>query len=257
MIRLLSFSRMNGFAIAFLLSVFQIQAQTLDLIELAITTDSITTTDYIISGKLRNNGTGTFQGDVTLKITVNHGTSNLDGIQKNNSIDYPLGTQNILENESKNFQIRRNISKDNFNPSRNIICVWPKVDKDKPGFQRNIICVWPKTIDKNAPVKGASRLSNPSDNDTDNNTKDDLSYRIYPNPLVGITYLLINSQQDRTIKINVVNNIGQLMKTITTTVATGQQFVEIDLNDLGNGVYFFEVMDENKSGKLQKLIKQD
>ena len=80
---------------------------------------------------------------------------------------------------------------------------------------------------------------------SDFNEKVDISFSVYPNPMVDITYLLVNSTLNRTVNVTVINNQGQVVKKFDVLMTEESEFVKIDMNEFGPGVYFFKVSGTN------------
>ncbi|OFY67719.1 MAG: hypothetical protein A3H98_14775 [Bacteroidetes bacterium RIFCSPLOWO2_02_FULL_36_8] len=237
------------------------KSQSLDIIDLSTNEKLNEKGEYSLSGKVKNNSSDLFNGEVILEVSLDRsgGESN-PGIDKGD-FEYNLGSMTLKENEFKEFSIVRNAAIDNFRPGKNIICVWPRYITNKKDLQRNIICVWPRVYPdpKDNSPKGSSKRMAEKEKKTskDFSEQNDLSFNVFPNPLVNITYLLINSLDERIVHVNVMNNFGQLIKTVDATVPKGQTFVEVDLNDVGNGVYFFEVTDNGKNHSIKTGVKNE
>ena len=83
--------------------------------------------------------------------------------------------------------------------------------------------------------------------------KTDIS--IYPNPANNVVNLkLSNTAIDKNITINIINTLGQIVKTQT---ATAQSTMQVSVSDLAPGTYLMYIKETNGSlWRVQKLIKE-
>jgi hypothetical protein len=78
------------------------------------------------------------------------------------------------------------------------------------------------------------------------------SVNVYPNPSSDKTNITVNSNINEDVTIAVYNTIGQLVKSINSKFAQGENKIELNTADFANGIYNIEF--QSKSGKLvQKL----
>jgi len=87
----------------------------------------------------------------------------------------------------------------------------------------------------------------------DDHETQDLS--ISPNPFTNITSLEFKSTETDNIKINIYNQLGELIETIQKTTQPGKQTFTWDANGLPSGVYFMRLKKGNEiiTKKLVKL----
>ncbi|OFY62923.1 MAG: hypothetical protein A3H98_01530 [Bacteroidetes bacterium RIFCSPLOWO2_02_FULL_36_8] len=234
------------------------QAQELEIVNMDIVESSDGSGEVEFKGSVKNPGPVKFEGEVILNISGNRaGGKNQD--EKIN-LKHSLGVLKVEVKVDAEFNFKRNIHSDSVN-LRNIICVWPSTDKVRPqgkGEPKNIICVWPRKSNAGGKDGKKDRIARNDQNNAvfKNQVQAGVNYQIFPNPLVNITYVSIESNQEQKVTIAVLNNFGQIVKSVPANVNEGGSFVEIDMNDLGSGVYFFRVSQENKNSETSKVIKQ-
>ena len=65
--------------------------------------------------------------------------------------------------------------------------------------------------------------------------------QIAPNPSNGITYATFTTQQSGKVTIDIVNGVGQVVRSITHDVTTGQQKIAINTDGLSSGIYVVNI----------------
>lgn len=78
---------------------------------------------------------------------------------------------------------------------------------------------------------------------------------IYPVPATDVMNIRFSNTNAQRVKINVVNNIGQTVKTMDLGVVSGQRLIQVNVNDLSSGVYAVQVMNGNASVVKQVAVK--
>lgn len=73
----------------------------------------------------------------------------------------------------------------------------------------------------------------------------EVSYQIYPNPVKNT----LTVKGENMLQISVYNSVGQLVKTIECN----SQEVLIDVNDLQDGMYFINIMNNNGENTTSKV----
>ncbi|MES2678821.1 MAG: T9SS type A sorting domain-containing protein [Bacteroidota bacterium] len=76
---------------------------------------------------------------------------------------------------------------------------------------------------------------------------------IYPNPATNNALLAIELNRATTIKISIVNVLGQVVKNLDAKSPTGANTIGIDLNGLSKGIYLVNI-DANGASATKKLI---
>ncbi len=76
------------------------------------------------------------------------------------------------------------------------------------------------------------------------------SVSISPNPNTGVFVINFSNPNSKNININVINLIGETIKTINTISGRREQ---INLSELGNGVYYLQICSENNT-VVKKVI---
>jgi hypothetical protein len=79
---------------------------------------------------------------------------------------------------------------------------------------------------------------------------------IAPNPFTDRTRIYYDVDSETNIKINIYNNLGQLVETITEIgKSMGQHFYEFDASGLEKGIYFCTIISNGKpSGSLKMIM---
>ena len=81
--------------------------------------------------------------------------------------------------------------------------------------------------------------------------QNDLNYSIYPNPTSGIINTDLENKNNRLIKIELLNAIGQV---IMTETYESNRFT-FNLHNYPAGIYFIKIIEQNKVIALEKIIK--
>jgi hypothetical protein len=88
----------------------------------------------------------------------------------------------------------------------------------------------------------------------DNN--DMIGISVYPNPNDGEYQILINSQTQSEISVEVTNILGELVYSLNGNIITkGENILDISMKDVPQGVYFLKINTNNKL-KTIKIIKK-
>ncbi len=83
----------------------------------------------------------------------------------------------------------------------------------------------------------------------------DVTVNAYPNPTNDITNLSVSLKKYSNIQVEIVNNIGQVINTISVNGVAGTNVINVDLSNQAAGIYFYNV--KTDAGKVSgKLIKQ-
>ncbi|MDO8999493.1 MAG: T9SS type A sorting domain-containing protein [Bacteroidota bacterium] len=80
------------------------------------------------------------------------------------------------------------------------------------------------------------------------------TFLIYPNPTSGKLNVMLSNTKSENVSIKIINNIGQIVKTINLGNATDINN-QLDLSGLASGVYFVKTTIGNSSSS-KKLIKE-
>jgi hypothetical protein len=70
------------------------------------------------------------------------------------------------------------------------------------------------------------------------------------------SYLDIVANKEGRVTLKVVSADGMMAKTVTTTIASGDQKLALDLNDLNSGVYVLNAFNDGEFVKSIRFIKQ-
>lgn len=84
------------------------------------------------------------------------------------------------------------------------------------------------------------------------NSKAQLS--VYPNPTNGIAYVAFNTENAGKVTVDVVNSLGQVVRSINTNTAKGKQSIEVETGGLSAGVYMVTVTFENGLSAHAKVM---
>lgn len=69
--------------------------------------------------------------------------------------------------------------------------------------------------------------------------------RLFPSPANAVVNLEIVSQQDAIARINITNRQGTVVKNLELFVFEGQNQIELDIEDLPEGIYFLQFISAN------------
>lgn len=80
------------------------------------------------------------------------------------------------------------------------------------------------------------------------------TFSIYPNPANNVVELLYELDKSANVKIEIFNNLGQLVKTVKNYMPTepGTKAINVNVNDLSTGVYYVTITANGK--KLTKML---
>lgn len=87
----------------------------------------------------------------------------------------------------------------------------------------------------------------------ENNAIADLS--IYPVPATDIMNISFNNTVAERVEINVVNTVGQVVRTLDLGVVSGQRLVQLNVNDLAKGIYAIQITNGRNSTVKQVTVK--
>lgn len=200
--------------------------------------------------KIPNGDSAWFEGTAILDITAKQGSGKMWTLHASvrDKESTTLATFDAKVNQSNPSGPATNNKYENI-----LFCVWVLESDNQSGMS----CIFTVGEDyyylalKNGYRKGRTE---PQKTENDFSEKIDLSFKVYPNPLVNITYLLVNSLNERIVNIQIINNVGETLKQYNTSLSKGSEFVEVDMNDFGPGVYFFKVS-ENNNIATTKAVK--
>lgn len=77
---------------------------------------------------------------------------------------------------------------------------------------------------------------------------------VYPNPTNGIAYVEFNTENAGKVTVDVVNSLGQVVRSINTNTAKGKQSIEVETGGLSAGVYMVTVTFENGLSAHAKVM---
>ncbi|OFY63553.1 MAG: hypothetical protein A3H98_14720 [Bacteroidetes bacterium RIFCSPLOWO2_02_FULL_36_8] len=80
--------------------------------------------------------------------------------------------------------------------------------------------------------------------------------KIFPNPVSGFTYLNIYTEETQPAVIQVINNVGQIVKESKINLSSGTSVQEVDMNELGSGIYFMKVIPSGEKAQTGKVVKK-
>jgi len=78
--------------------------------------------------------------------------------------------------------------------------------------------------------------------------------RIYPNPNNGMFSLSYYSEKNQSLKIELINTIGQVIYSKQLTVTSGANILSMQLESAASGVYFIRIQSDNTSSQHKLLI---
>ena len=78
-------------------------------------------------------------------------------------------------------------------------------------------------------------------------------FTIYPNPSSGSIYALVNLTEHHTHYVNLINTLGQIVRSETIELPTGYSKIELPLNAITKGFYFLSISD-GENQKTKKVL---
>jgi hypothetical protein len=78
---------------------------------------------------------------------------------------------------------------------------------------------------------------------------------IFPVPANDVLNIRFNNQNAQSVVINLVNNVGQIVRNINLGTVTGVSNVEMDVNNLASGVYAVQISNGNSSVVRQIVVQ--
>ncbi len=88
-----------------------------------------------------------------------------------------------------------------------------------------------------------------------NDFKEDISMRVYPNPVKRIATIELNGSSDENIRLSVYDIAGREIQIITeTAILLKTNTVKWDTNELQNGLYFVRLVGDRGLNSIQKVI---
>ena len=75
---------------------------------------------------------------------------------------------------------------------------------------------------------------------------------IFPNPNSGAFTVELNSNEAKTVDINISNMLGASVYSNKNINVNGKQTLDIDANDLSEGLYYLNI--ENQTGRIVKKL---
>lgn len=80
---------------------------------------------------------------------------------------------------------------------------------------------------------------------------------IYPNPSADIANIEINIQKTTNIELKIINPLGQVIMLEEHALQTGENRLSVDISELGNGIYYMQIIDFNNNKFTRKFIKSN
>jgi hypothetical protein len=158
--------------------------------------------------------------------------------------DNDLGAQNlhrvIVTNDTIGAwkRISFTVSKVNFNNKYFVICV----QNDETGNKNSIISL------DNIEIC-TSATTNAKDKEQDR-----IKFQVFPNPNTGDFNIELPIDANEKMKLRITDLTGRVLAEKQPTVGTTSQ--RIELNDLANGLYFIQVVQEGRVIGLERFVKQ-
>lgn len=84
-----------------------------------------------------------------------------------------------------------------------------------------------------------------------------LAFTVYPNPSDGLAVIVLNSDEEQMMGVQIYDNVGRLVRAAlpNSRIRVGQHSIPVDITNCPSGVYFIRVQGEKKSG-TQKMVKK-
>jgi hypothetical protein len=178
-----------------------------------------------------------------------------DGLFKNNSTE--LNWSTATEINSDHFTIERSydnqsfelISKIESTGNSNSTQFYSTVDKNP---KRNTVIYYRlKQFDKGSTEENFSRTLTLYANDSN------MGFDMFPNPAnTQMTLVMPDVLVGKTLSITIYDNYGKKVLSSETTISEENTFLNFDINTLGKGTYFVQVLEESGINLKKILIKQ-
>ncbi|MEL6945538.1 MAG: T9SS type A sorting domain-containing protein [Bacteroidota bacterium] len=92
---------------------------------------------------------------------------------------------------------------------------------------------------------GAFIINNP-DSDANTATIANFDLTVYPNPVSALLNVRIDADEDRAIDVQVLDINGKVVRYYNSQpVFRGENTIQIDVNDLTNGIYYFRMLGQD------------
>jgi hypothetical protein len=78
---------------------------------------------------------------------------------------------------------------------------------------------------------------------------------IYPNPAQGSAVIVFALEQNTSVNVNVVNAVGQTVKSVKTNGNTGENAVRLDLSGLSSGIYLVNLKAGNVNNTKKLIVE--
>jgi hypothetical protein len=95
----------------------------------------------------------------------------------------------------------------------------------------------------------------PIDVGVSQNVTSDMISQLYPNPASGYAIFSTVVKQSGNFEINVLNAVGQVVKSSSVPATAGENKVRIDLSGLAEGIYFVKVKTGNESATKKLIVE--
>ncbi len=80
--------------------------------------------------------------------------------------------------------------------------------------------------------------------------------KLFPIPANDYLNISLNSTNDGTINIQLIDQLGRMVTSLNRTVTTGQNSIEIPTRTLGSGMYILKLTDANNNTQQRKFVVQ-
>jgi hypothetical protein len=88
-----------------------------------------------------------------------------------------------------------------------------------------------------------------------NRSSTSIIYKVYPNPILDKLHIDIFSLTNQNVNIEIIDNVGKILKIINQTLEKGQNNVKLVLTDLVSGSYILRIKTKNTMLIQEKIIK--
>ncbi len=106
-------------------------------------------------------------------------------------------------------------------------------------------------FDFNAPVRTATTVNTIDYNLSVSDNKIENTIRLYPNPASETAYLSVTGNESGKYEVSITNLLGQEVKSVSGKF---NQMMLIDLSKMEKGIYFLNIISDNETVTVQKLI---
>ena len=90
---------------------------------------------------------------------------------------------------------------------------------------------------------------------SNNSTAASINFNLYPNPTKQKAFITPSGDLGSTVKVTIVNSIGQVVKMVNNTERLSGGRIEVDMQNFNPGIYSC-IVESNGKSKVSKFVKE-